>query len=168
MDSVNCAGLAPRYSRLWAIRQAFWLTLALAMAQLTGAATAQPPVMIVGNDPGGSVPDRLALIERLRRDGTRVEITGDYCLSACTLYLGLPRACADPDTVFGFHGPGSAVYGIGLTPDAFDHWSRVMARHYPERLRGWYLSVARKRTTGFYSVKGSALIEMGVASCRHP
>lgn len=135
------------------------------MAHLPGSAGAQPPVMVVANDPGGSVPDRLALIERLRRDGTRVEITGDYCLSACTLYLGLPRACADPDTIFGFHGPGSAVYGIGLTPAAFDHWSRIMARHYPERLRGWYLAVARKRTTGFHSVRGRDLIALGVAEC---
>ncbi len=136
--------------------------LALAVA---GPTAARQGVLVVGNDPGGAVEQRVAAVRDLQVHGTKVEIRGDYCLSACTLYLGIADVCTTPRTVFGFHGPGSAIYGIGLTPAAFEHWSQVMARHYPPPLRSWYLNVARNRTTGFYSVRGRDLIEMGLAAC---
>ena len=127
--------------------------------------TARQGTLVVGNDPGGSVEQRIVALRSLQSSGTRVEIRGDYCMSACTMYLGLADVCTAPTTVFGFHGPASEIYGIGLTPTAFEHWSHVMARHYPEPIRSWYLNVARNRTMGFYSVRGSDLIGMGVAAC---
>lgn len=144
--------------------------IALIQAFVVGAFIASPALarqatLVVGNDGGGSVEARVAAVRQLQESGTRVEIRGGYCLSACTMYLALTDLCTTPQTVFGFHGPASEVYGIGLTPAAFEHWSRVMARHYPEPIRSWYLSVARNRTMGFYSVRGRDLIEMGVAAC---
>ncbi len=140
----------------------FVLLLSLVLAPPLSARQA---AIVIGNDRGGSVEARLTTLRHLRNSGTRVEIRGDYCLSACTMYLGLANVCTTPRTVFGFHGPSSEIYGIGLTPAAFEHWSQVMARHYPEPIRSWYLSVARNRTMGFYSVRGSDLIEMGVVAC---
>ena len=94
---------------------------------LTLPALARQSVLVVGNDPGGSVEQRVAVVRQLQGDGTQVEIRGDYCMSACTMYLALSRLCVAPQTMFGFHGPGSQIYGIGLAPAAFDHWSHVMA-----------------------------------------
>ncbi len=128
---------------------------------LVSPAEARQGVLVIGNDRGGSVEQRVAAVRALQGDGTRVEIRGDYCMSACTMYLALSDLCVAPRTVFGFHGPGSSIYGIGLTPAAFEHWSQVMARHYPEPIRSWYLNVARNRTIGFYSVQGHDLIEIG-------
>ncbi len=143
-----------------------YLSAALALvALLHGPAEARQGVLIVRDDPGGAVAQRVAAVRALRASRTRVEIRGDYCLSACTLYLGLADLCVAPRTVFGFHGPASEIYGIGLTPAKFEHWSQVMATHYPEPLRSWYLSVARNRTTGFYSIRGADLIALGVAAC---
>ncbi|MFV2038368.1 MAG: hypothetical protein ACC646_12335, partial [Paracoccaceae bacterium] len=72
--------------------------------------------IVVRNDAGGSVQQRARLIRQYRADGTRLEIRGDFCMSACTMYLGLDNTCIAPDTVFGFHGPSSPIYGIALPP----------------------------------------------------
>lgn len=121
--------------------------------------------LVVGDDPGGSLPARVAQVARLRAEGAVVEIRGRYCLSACTLYIGLPRACVSPATVFGFHGPSSRFYGISLPPRQFEHWSRVMAAHYPPRLRRWFMASARHVTMGFARLSGRELIALGVAAC---
>ncbi|WP_172331476.1 hypothetical protein [Mangrovicoccus sp. HB161399] len=69
-------------------------------------AGAAPPDsrIVIRNDRGGSVPERIALIETLRRQNSRVEIRGAECLSACTMHLGLPGVCVVRRTSFGFHG----------------------------------------------------------------
>lgn len=121
--------------------------------------------LVVRDDAGGALVARLEEIARLRRAGVRVEIRGRYCLSACTLYLGLPHTCVSPETEFGFHGPRSAVYGVSLPPREFERWSRVMARHYPPVLRDWFLQRARHVTLGFVRLRGSALIGLGIARC---
>lgn len=121
--------------------------------------------VIIQDDRGGAVIERVRIIENYRQTGTRVEIRGDYCLSACTLYLGLPDTCVAPETVFGFHGPSSPVYGVSLAPQTFDRWSRVMAEHYPKPIRAWFLREGRHRTVGFYNYSGSDLIRMGIKRC---
>ena len=122
-------------------------------------------VVVIQNDRGGAVDKRAAIIKRYRARGTHIEIRGDYCLSACTMYLSLPNLCIAPDTEFGFHGPSSPHYGIGLAPAAFEHWSRVIADHYPRPLRDWYLVIGRNRIVGFHTKSGSELIQMGIPSC---
>jgi len=121
--------------------------------------------LIVRNDRGGSVRDRAEIIETYRRSGTRIHIRGSYCLSACTLYLGLNRTCVAPDTIFGFHGPSSRFYGVALPFQSFDYWSRLMANYYPEPLRTWFIETGRHRIVGFHEFSGQNLIEMGVAEC---
>lgn len=81
------------------------------------------------------------------------------------MYLALPKACVTPDAVLGFHGPSSRIYGISLPPESFEHWSRVMAAHYPEPIKTWFLKKGRFRTVGFYMYSGQQLIDMGIRQC---
>lgn len=147
------------------------LTLVLAVAVVGSAPldleAAQPKRAItVRNDPGGSLSARVAQINQIRASGTQVRITGGYCNSACTMYLGLPQTCVSRNASFGFHGPMSQFFGVPLPPDQFEYWSQLMASYYPTPLRRWYLNKARYTTTGIEKVPGKTLIQMGVRECR--
>lgn len=119
-------------------------------------------VKVVTNDRGGLLGQRAEEIRTLARTGQRVELRGQ-CLSACTMYLKLPNACVAPDAVFGFHGP--SWYGQPLPADQFEAFSNLMARHYREPLRSWFMNTARYRTKSYYQLSGRQLIEMGYAAC---
>ena len=124
------------------------VTLCIAVAfslssQPALTATAVPRVLIVRNDTGGMVGARVREIQALKAAGSRVQLKGKYCLSACTMYLGMQKVCVNPSTRFGFHGP--SFHGRPLAPRDFERWSRVMASHYPEPFRPWFLGVARYR-----------------------
>ncbi|WP_417250034.1 hypothetical protein [Celeribacter sp.] len=142
------------------------LTLTFGVIGATLHAAQPRSAMIVRNDPGGRLADRVAQIDRIRASGTAVRIEGGYCNSACTMYLGLPNTCVSRTATFGFHGPMSQFYGMALPPDEFEYWSRVMAAYYPEELRDWYLREARYTTIGMKTVSGQTLIRMGVRECR--
>ncbi len=143
-------------------------------AAQTGSRGLQAPmqvsakVVVIGNDKGGSVAERMRQIRKFQASGVQVQIRGEYCLSACTLYLGLKNVCVRPETVFGFHGPSSRLYGVALRPASFERWSRRMAEQYPKPLRGWFLEVARKRITGFETLSGREIISLGtgIHACR--
>lgn len=140
--------------------------VAVGMSLVAGSVSAQTaPVLRIHNDPGGHLPSRVEMIKDLRRQQRRVEIRDGYCISACTLYLGLSTTCIGRNARFGFHGPNNRVQGIGLPPDLFEHWSQVMASHYPAPLRRWFMSKGRMVTVGFYEISGAELIGMGVPEC---
>jgi len=121
--------------------------------------------IIIGDDRGGAVDARARIIRGYRKQGAHLEIRGNYCLSSCTMYLSLRDVCVLPDTLFGFHGPSSAIFSIGLSPAAFEYWSRIMAAHYPEPVRTWFLQEGRNRTMGFHIYHGWQLINMGIRRC---
>lgn len=147
------------------LRRAGAVIFAAALFQTVGV-IAQPLVVLrVHNDRGGHLPTRVRQVRALRQEHRLVEIRDGYCISACTLYLGLPTTCVGRDAVFGFHGPNNQVRGVGLPPDRFEYWSVVMADHYPEPLRSWFLSRGRLVTDGYYRVSGAKLIAMGVPEC---
>lgn len=125
---------------------------------------ARGDALIVVRDNGGLLVERMRHLSALRRSGQRVEIRGQ-CVSACTLYLGLPRTCVSRDIVMGFHGPQSELYGIALPPDEFEYWSRVMADHYPAPLRRWFLAEGRHEIMGVHRIRGRELIRLGVPEC---
>ncbi len=144
-------------------------TVLLAVAALISAAAAPSRVeaqqpFVVGSDRGGYLHDRLAELENLERNGIQVEIRGRVCYSTCTMFLGLPGTCVDPDTTFGFHGPSRG--GRRLAPEDFDYFSKVMADYYPEPLKSWFMTTARNRINGVHKVKGRELIRLGVPACR--
>ncbi|WP_170761170.1 hypothetical protein [Ruegeria lacuscaerulensis] len=121
-------------------------------------------LFIVGNDRGGYLHDRLIELENLQRNGVAVEIRGRVCFSTCTMFLGLPGACVDPDTTFGFHGPSRN--GRRLAQADFDYFSQIMADYYPEPLKSWFMKTGRTRISGVYKIKGARLIQMGVPACQ--
>ncbi len=120
-------------------------------------------VIVINNDRGGVVRKRVNEIKRLRAAHKRVEIRGRICYSSCTMYLGLPDTCVSPDTSFGFHGP--SYYGTRLSNRDFEYWSNVIASHYPQPLRRWYLREGRNRISGFYKISGRELIRLGIKPC---
>ncbi len=146
-------------------RIAVALIISAAAMGLPKASASVGGTLVIRNDRGGNIDTRARQISRLRSEGTRVEIRGRYCMSACTMYLGLRNTCILPNTVFGFHGPSSPYYGIALPPEEFEYWSRVMASHYPRQLQDWFLREARNTTMGFLRISGRELIQMGIQRC---
>lgn len=141
--------------------------LLLALVALYPAPTnAAQKTIIVRNDKGGALSARVDLIREYKQQDLQLEIRGRYCLSACTMFLSLQNVCVAPDTMFGFHGPSSHTYGIGLSPVRFEHWSRIMATHYPEPLRTWFLETGRNRIVGFFFYSGRDIINMGIRNCQ--
>lgn len=119
---------------------------------------------VVGSDHGGYLSDRLAELAQLQRRGARVEIRGQVCYSTCTMFLGLPGTCVNPNTEFGFHGPSRN--GRRLAQQDFEYFSRVIADYYPEPLRNWFMAEGRNRISGIHRIKGQEIIRMGVPACR--
>ncbi|CUX79348.1 MAG: hypothetical protein HLUCCA05_14670 [Roseibaca calidilacus] len=122
------------------------------------------PVSVIHNDNGGSLEERLEMIDQMRRAGQRVEIRG-RCASACTMFLGLPNACVARTARLGFHGPSSQFYGISLAPREFEYWSRVMADHYPSAIRTWFMRTARFTTMDTITITGAEAIRLGARAC---
>lgn len=133
-------------------------------ALLAFACTASPADVVIRNDPGGRLTDRLDQIARFRAAGTRVEIRG-HCDSSCTLLLGLPLACVAPTARLGFHGPQSQRYGISLPPDDFTAWSDVMADHYPPGIAAMFMSRWRENTLGIVTITGTEAVRLGARPC---
>ena len=136
----------------------FWVSVAL-LALFAMPAEART----IRNDGGGSVARYAGHVEAVRLSGNTLRIGGDYCASACTMYLAVAD-CVDLDTDFAFHGPRNRPAFGPLSPERFEHWSMLMADHYPEPLREWFVSTARYEIDGFMMLKGRDLVAMGVAN----
>lgn len=157
------SGRVPASRVVWGLVLLVGIALiAITPAPIAAAQRAGQPV-VIGNDRGGLLNDRLRQISALRQTGRRVEIRGKICFSTCTMLIGLPNACILPDTVFGFHGPSS--YGRPLDAQTFERASRIIARYYPAPLKRWYLETGRKTVRGLRRIKGAELIRMGVPRC---
>ena len=133
-----------------------------ALAPLPATAEQQPRI-VIGNDRGGLIGARAAEIRQIRALGQSVEIRGNICYSTCTMYLAAENVCVDPRTTFGFHGPSR--YGQPLPPAQFDRWSEVMARHYREPLRSWFMRDARYAQSDIRRLSGAQLIALGYPGC---
>jgi hypothetical protein len=145
----------------------------LAVAPASAATDAPVPLRII-QDPGGELGVRLRHVAHLRAQGTPVRIEGNSH-SACTLYLALDRVCVTPQARLGFHGP-RAPAGIvrasstgrqasGLSAAEATHWTTVMAAHYPEPLRGWFLARMAEDPTPLRVLPGAQLIAAGMPAC---
>lgn len=137
------------------------LALPLSLAGAPGEAQTAN-ALVVRSDRGGYIGQRDQQINALRAQGARVELHGT-CLSSCTMYLSLPNICIAPEATLGFHGP--SLNGRPLNPSDFERWSNIMAKHYPEPIRSWYMSEARYTVSGYHRMSGEQLIRMGYPSC---
>lgn len=138
------------------------IVLGLWLGLIAAAAPAQQ-VIVIGDDRGGGLNTRAQLVAQIRAAHARVEIRGSICYSACTMYLGAGDVCISPQTTFGFHGPTRD--GRPLAPADAERWSAVMARHYPEGLRQWYMATARFATGSLYRIRGADLMRYGYPAC---
>ena len=153
------------------------LALALLAAGPAAAVAADPGPLRILNDPGGEIGVRLRQVAHLRAQGRAVRIEGT-CHSACTLYLGLEGACVTPAARLGFHGPraapravraqatrGGQAGALGLSRAEADYWTGVMAAHYPEPLRSWFLIRMAEDPAPLRVLRGSQLIAAGLPAC---
>ncbi|MCC7320316.1 MAG: hypothetical protein IT542_04980 [Rubellimicrobium sp.] len=140
------------------------LAAALCLLATTLPAILPAATLTIRDDPGGSLAERLALIERYRAAGTALRIEGS-CISACTLYLGLPGTCVTRGARLGFHGPRTGLPGIPLPRAEFERLTRVMAAHYPPAIRDWFMTEARLTTTGYHVLSGVQAVAMGAQAC---
>ena len=124
------------------------------------AACAPPAPPTPGLDEGGSVLARAGEVVALAARGEGRRVAGE-CLSACTLYLGLPGACFEEGAVLGFHGPRGAG-GAPLSPLRFEATSRLMASHYPPRVARWFMDEAR-HSRAIIRVPAADLVARGEA-----
>jgi len=118
--------------------------------------------MIIWHDMGGSVDERLAQMQALAY--THVEIRGT-CVSACTLFLGLPDVCVWPEAILGFHGPRTALPGIPLPRRDWERVTTQMGLEYPLALRQWFMEVARYHTGDYLVLSGAQVIALGARAC---
>lgn len=143
---------------------AYGFGTAQAVAQ-TQPSSGRPNYIEITNDRGGLLVDRLVELQLLRQTGQQVRITGNICYSTCTMFLGLPQTCVSPQTTFGFHGPSS--YGTPLDPQIFEQASQIMAAHYPQVLKDWYIKTGRHEIVKLYRFKGADIVRMGVPACNN-
>ena len=131
---------------------------------MPGAALAASGVQVVEYDMGGDVNQRIREVARLRAEGTEVRIEGT-CVSACTLYLGLPNSCVMANATLGFHGPRTNIPGIPLPRADFERISSTMATYYPGQIRTWFMSTGRMITESYYTISGAQAVAMGAHRC---
>ena len=122
-----------------------------------GLASADSTVIVIANDPGGYVVTYIRGWENIASLGNQVEIRG-FCISACTLVLGLippDRVCVDEDAAFGFHSV-SVNFGAHSPEGTRYLWSL-----YPPavqdalRVKGWDGGTG-KSSQGLIMVAGTA------------
>lgn len=140
------------------------LFLATGPGLMPGQALAASGVQVVQYDMGGDVDQRIREVARLRAQGTQVRIEGT-CVSACTLYLGLPNSCVTATATLGFHGPRTGIPGISLPREDFERISSTMASYYPGQIRTWFMSKARMITENYYTISGAQAVAMGAHRC---
>ena len=91
----------------------------------------------VHSDMGGGLGERIREVARMNRNGEAVRIAG-RCVSSCTMYLGVERACVEPDATLEFHAPNT-IYGaypyfsitVPIDEAGRRLWAAQWAQHLP-------------------------------------
>ena len=122
-----------------------------------------PQEIVVRNDPGGLVLPRVREIEAINRARIPVRISGQDCASSCTLYLGARDVCTEPGVLFRFHGP--SANGRPLEPEYHSRIVKIMARHYPDQVRQWFLDGPSEETIGTINLSAAEIHRQGIPYC---
>lgn len=105
-------------------------------------------------DGGGDINDYAKAFLLFEQIGSEVWVEGP-CLSACTMVLHNPFACAMPKAVFGFH---AAKYYNKTTLEVMNESSvgnQIMWNHYPESVK---VKLGSKLSPDMIYIKGTDLI----------
>ena len=138
---------------------------------LASAADAAPDRIIIENDLGG---DPAPYIERVKKRQP-MEIHGG-CYSACTIYLGNPKACFNPDAVLYFHalsfdyvGATKPVPTRKMTRNERIGTELYMMAYYPAKVKRWIKAKGglKVTTTEMLTLKGEEMAGM-VPLCKDP
>jgi hypothetical protein len=130
------------------------------------AQTVQADIIRFKNDSGGSIRDRIKLIDGINAKGDSVQIVGQFCASSCTLMLAVKRVCIGRNTVFLFHSPRAAPTNPKpLSSRDVNHWVQTAARYYPPGIREWFVTTGSKATDYLYSMKASEVARYGYPYC---
>ena len=134
------------YMPVWPL--AWALSYAVDTTPLEGQHLDPNGQLVVLDDPGGPILQRLAMVERMERAGTPVAVVG-ACASACTLYATLPNACTRPEALWMYHAvrfhedrvsPTAALYGPEEDPIRLRLEKAIDART-PAPLAAWRASI---------------------------
>jgi hypothetical protein len=133
---------------------------AAALLSATGAFAESEPI-VVANDPGGDVIAYVRGWEYIATLESPIEIRG-YCVSACTLVLGLvpaDRVCVGEDAYFGFHSVSINYHGH--TAEGTRYLWSYYPPHVQEEIRnkGWD-GGAGKRSSGMFLVDGTTFFPL--------
>ncbi len=109
-------------------------------------------------DGGGVVGDYLAFVDQANATGAHVEIAG-VCASACTMKLGVRRACVHPDAQLWFHAARNSDGRINALA------TLIMMEKYPSRVRSWAASSGALSSSQFTVLSGAQAIALGVRAC---
>lgn len=130
-----------------------------------------PPagVVLVYNDQGGSINDRIMEIYDLNRAGAQVQIIGE-CHSACTMYLGMKNVCVHPHALLTFHSAKPFKKGTNEPvhdPELQALLNQRIAAQYPDFvaekfLREWQYMEGDEMAR----INGQWFIDRGIPECR--
>lgn len=112
-------------------------------------------------DPGGGLIDRMQVYELLEKAEVDVPISG-ICMSACTMYLGLPKVCVEPKTILGFH---SASYTKNGQPVLSEFGNTILMEYYPPNIRTWVLEKKALESLEMTLMTAEEAWAIGVKKC---
>lgn len=104
--------------------------VAVAAIAAAGAVGTGIKTNYIDADGGGDIVAYTRKYDKLYADNTKVVVRG-ACYSSCTMVLGYPNTCLEPNAVLGFH-PGYVPYLLGLAHYSISaEGTATMRRYYP-------------------------------------
>jgi hypothetical protein len=105
-------------------------------------------------DMGGDIDSYAKFYALVEKSGEPVWVMG-MCLSACTLVLKNPKACATPAAYFGFHSARHYNKTTLETMGESDNGNRIMWSHYPEKVKA---RLGGRLSYDFVYIRGTELL----------
>jgi hypothetical protein len=137
-----------------------FLLVGAGLAALSGPASAANVVVLV-NEPGGSILGHIAKYQQLDASGAQVQLKGS-CTSACVMITGIVRnLCAWPGAILRIHAAHyTSRYGTRTQNDSY---TELMISHFSPSVRAWAERTGALKSMEFKNVAASAV---GIRSCR--
>ena len=132
-----------------------FITAAFIAGLAMGIAT-QGIARTITHDPGGRITKFQRHFRIAIKANVRYRIKGT-CLSACTIYLGLPYVCVYPDAILGFHGAWPRM----INPEQQRVADLKMGQYLPPNLKRQYMDHWRhKSAISFKYLTGAEIASM--------
>jgi hypothetical protein len=110
--------------------------------------------IVLNADMGGDIDSYAEFFALAQKSGEPIWVMG-ACLSACTLVLKNPKACATPNAYFGFHS--ARIYSkstLEVLGDS-DNGNKLLWAHYPEKVKA---RLGGRLGPNFVYIKGTELL----------